>query len=290
MQYLFQLSRVYSGIQIISIHHIHAEKSWSFPNHRHTIMEFTYCLKGSSEQKVNGKRYILTKGDAIFIKSGVYHELKIQEDGEFFSFHFDIEIPTIYSIFQSVNEPFIFLQNTPFIGHWVETFLSDFGGDFAQLHHLPHTTVQYTVDQNLKMLQMHSSFVDFISTLAKHFYGQQEQQEKSVQASHLYIAHQVAFELNNTSQYNLQIGELAHKLNVHRSHITNCFKEVYGVTPKHYLLQLRTQKAKQYLLETNLTMEEIADQLTLSSAAHFTKFFINQTGVSPSQFRAKRGG
>ncbi|TDF93445.1 AraC family transcriptional regulator [Paenibacillus piri] len=288
MQYLFQLSRVYNAVHLISIQHSSAEQGWEFPNHRHTILEFKYCIKGRIEHKINGKTYITNQGDSVIMKAGVYHQMKVLEDCEFFGFHFDMEMPTVYSIFQSIPDPFIPANLGGFIKQWVNQFMSDFGSDFSQLHHLPQTTVHYSVENNLKILKMHSSFVEFISSLAKFYYEPSQVLDDVVHSSHLYIAHQTAFELNNTEQYDLQIGEIALKLNVHRSHITNCFKEVYGVTPKQYLLQLRTQKAKQYLLETNLTVEDIADKLSFSSTAHFTKFFAKQTGSSPSHYRAKR--
>jgi len=197
-------------------------------------------------------------------------------------------MPSIYSIFQSIAVPVVPLEMKGYITNWLNRFLEDFGDDFEQLHHLPNTPVHSSVENNLKSLKMHSSFVEFLCTLGHYYYENSHKLDDIISPSHKKIAHQVAYELNNTDQYNLQIGDIAQKLNMHRTHITNCFKEVYNVTPKQYLMQLRTQKAKQLLTETDQPIEEIAERLMFSSPAHFTKYFIQQTGSSPSHFRSKK--
>ncbi|GGD76981.1 AraC family transcriptional regulator [Paenibacillus nasutitermitis] len=288
MQYFFQLSRVYNAIHLISIYYSSAERNWSFPNHRHTIFEFKHCLKGKVEIKIDGISHIITAGESVFMKAGAYHQLMMLEDSVYFGFHFDIEMPSIYSIFQSIPHPIIDEGLRAYVSEWLQQFLSHYGEDFEQLHHLPNTPVNTSVTSTLKALKMHSSFVEFLYTLAEFYHARSQETKDVIPPSHKKIAHQVAFELNNTDRYNLQIGEIAKKLNLHRAHITNCFKEVYGMTPKQYLMQLRTQKAKQWLTETDQTVEEIADSLMFSSPAHFTKYFIQQTGSSPSHYRAKK--
>lgn len=288
MQYLFQLSRVYNAIHLISIYYSSAEQNWSFPNHRHTIFEFKHCVKGKLEIKIDGITYIMNEGDSVIMKAGVYHQMEMLEDSVYFGFHFDIEMASIYSIFQSITDPIVPLEMKSSIVDWLNKFLADFGNDFEHLHHLPNMPVHSTVENNLKSLKMHSSFVEFLYTLAMFYYEHSQQLDDVIPPSHKKIAHQVAYELNNTDQYNLQVGDIAQKLNMHRTHITNCFKEVYGITPKQYLMQLRTQKARQLLIETEQTIEEIADTLMFSSPAHFTKYFIQQAGNSPSQFRSKK--
>ena len=288
MQYLFQLSRIYNAIHLISIYHSSAEKNWSFPNHRHTLFEFKHCIEGSIEMKIDGITQVLTKGDSVIIRAGAYHQMVMQEDSIYFGFHFDIEMPSIYSVFQSIKDPLIPFEMKIFILDWLERFLADFGNDFADLHHLPNSPAVSTVQNNLKTLKMHSHFAEFLYTLGHYYYENSPNIDVAISPSHKKIAHQVAYELNNTDQYNLQVGDIAQKLNIHRTHITNCFKEVYNITPKQYLMQLRTLKAKQLLIETEQTIEEIAEKLMFSSPAHFTKYFIQQTGSSPSHFRAKK--
>ncbi|WP_438348654.1 AraC family transcriptional regulator [Paenibacillus sp. FA6] len=289
MQYLFQLSRVYNAIHLISINYSSAEKNWSFPNHRHTIFEFKHCIKGKIEIKIDGITYIMTDGDSVVMKAGVYHQMEMLEDSVYFGFHFDIEMPSIYSVFESITDPIVPSEMKGFIVDWLNQFLAAFGNDFKQLHHLPNTRIQSSVENSLKSLKMHSSFVEFLCAFGSYYYEHSQKLDDIISPSHKKIAHQVAYELNNTDQYNLQVGDIAKKLNMHRTHITNCFKEVYSITPKQYLMQLRAQKAKQLLIETEQTIEEIADQLMFSSPAHFTKYFIQQTGSSPSHFRGKKG-
>jgi AraC-like DNA-binding protein len=41
---------------------------------------------------------------------------------------------------------------------------------------------------------------------------------------------------------------------------------------------------------TNAPIHEIAYDLSFSDPSHFTRFFRKQTGITPQEFRARRGG
>ncbi|WP_199616107.1 helix-turn-helix transcriptional regulator [Paenibacillus alkalitolerans] len=86
-------------------------------------------------------------------------------------------------------------------------------------------------------------------------------------------------------QSKLQISDIAKKLNVHRAYISHCFKEVYGVSPKYYALQVRIKKAKELLQRSDLPVSSIAAQLSFSSTGYFCRFFRNHVGFSPHQYR-----
>lgn len=55
---------------------------------------------------------------------------------------------------------------------------------------------------------------------------------------------------------------------------------------EHLANQLSLE-AKRYILHTDLSMNEIADQLAFNDASYFTKFFKKQTGLTPPQFRGQ---
>jgi AraC family transcriptional regulator len=48
---------------------------------------------------------------------------------------------------------------------------------------------------------------------------------------------------------------------------------------------LRTEKVKELILQTNLTLKEIAYNLHYSSVSHLSKQFKKVTGLSPSHFK-----
>ena len=62
-----------------------------------------------------------------------------------------------------------------------------------------------------------------------------------------------------------------------------------GTSPSRYLTDLRMQKAKKLLLDSQLSIKEIAARVGYPDPFHFSKSFKNAVGMSPAQFRDQRG-
>lgn len=63
-----------------------------------------------------------------------------------------------------------------------------------------------------------------------------------------------------------------------------CQKE-FSISPMQYVIQLRINRAKVLLKETNWTLDAIAAQLGYASGLSFSKVFKQKEGVSPSYYR-----
>lgn len=72
------------------------------------------------------------------------------------------------------------------------------------------------------------------------------------------------------------------------SQTIRCFRSTYGLTPYEYLNRRRISTAKLLLLNSNLSIEEIAVQTGFSDRNYFSKYFKKKVGKSPSQFRKQR--
>ena len=67
--------------------------------------------------------------------------------------------------------------------------------------------------------------------------------------------------------------------------MADIFKQEYGVTPKEYADALRLQVSKRMLTETHEKVIEVAYQVGFSSLATFNRFFKQQTGQTPTEYR-----
>ena len=67
--------------------------------------------------------------------------------------------------------------------------------------------------------------------------------------------------------------------------ITDIFKGEYGVTPKEYADSLRLCAAKEMLVTTQEKVIDVAYRAGFSSLAAFNRFFKQQTGQTPTQYR-----
>lgn len=69
------------------------------------------------------------------------------------------------------------------------------------------------------------------------------------------------------------------------SMLSKLFAEAYGTSIAKYCIAQKVERAKELLLEGELTVGEIADKLHYSSTAHLSQQFRMVTGLSPSQFK-----
>ena len=67
--------------------------------------------------------------------------------------------------------------------------------------------------------------------------------------------------------------------------LRHSFKNAFGCSPREMLFRLRIQQAKNLLLETPLSVKEIADRVGYQRQHEFARAFKLEVGVSPSEWR-----
>lgn len=80
---------------------------------------------------------------------------------------------------------------------------------------------------------------------------------------------------------------LEKQFHLHRNHLANITKYVYGKTPQELLFEIRIEGSKQLLLRSDMAIKEISDRLGFSSEIYFSNRFRKAVGLSPQQFRKK---
>ncbi|MFZ6024011.1 MAG: helix-turn-helix domain-containing protein [Bacteroidota bacterium] len=69
------------------------------------------------------------------------------------------------------------------------------------------------------------------------------------------------------------------------SHISRIFSQLEGITIEKYLLLLRMERAKELLIQTELSATEISDRLGYSSPQSFITQFKKEIGKTPGEYR-----
>jgi AraC-like DNA-binding protein len=88
----------------------------------------------------------------------------------------------------------------------------------------------------------------------------------------------------------LTLQDLAGRSGYSVSHFTTLFRSKTGYTPVDYFINLKLQRACQYLDMTDLRVKEIADQLGYTDPYYFSRLFRNHIGISPGQYRKNKKG
>ncbi|MCF7838421.1 MAG: helix-turn-helix domain-containing protein [Candidatus Marinimicrobia bacterium] len=88
--------------------------------------------------------------------------------------------------------------------------------------------------------------------------------------------------------WTLTQGAMARRVHVSVAHFSRLFKRVVGSTYSDYLTGLRMRAAENLLHQTQLGVNEIAQQLGYSRHSYFTRRFRALTHMSPSDYRHNR--
>jgi two-component system, response regulator YesN len=91
-------------------------------------------------------------------------------------------------------------------------------------------------------------------------------------------------------QSDIRVEELAERFYFSKEYLTRLFRNQYGCAIYEYVLQLRMNNAREYLLDSGLTIQEIAEKMGYSSANYFGKAFKRRYGQTPSEFRDHANG
>jgi AraC-like DNA-binding protein len=79
--------------------------------------------------------------------------------------------------------------------------------------------------------------------------------------------------------------ELAQALNISYSWFRKMFRKYTGLAPAQYQHQLKMQKAREWLANTDKPVKEIAYILNFDSPNYFNNSFKQSTGITPARFR-----
>ncbi|HLQ85337.1 MAG TPA: GlxA family transcriptional regulator [Salinisphaeraceae bacterium] len=86
----------------------------------------------------------------------------------------------------------------------------------------------------------------------------------------------------------LALDELAFHVDISRRQLERLFRKYLNCPPSRYYLELRLQRARQFLLQTDMPIIDIALACGFSSPPHFSKSYRDFFGRSPSAARRRQ--
>ena len=98
------------------------------------------------------------------------------------------------------------------------------------------------------------------------------------------IHNSVKFIEANYFRQELYTPMLAEISGIGETYYRNIFLAVFNMPPAHYIQLYRVEKAKELLLNSSATIEEIAVAVGFANASYFCKVFKSLTDMTPSEF------
>jgi two-component system response regulator YesN len=83
----------------------------------------------------------------------------------------------------------------------------------------------------------------------------------------------------------ITLKSMAEHVSLDEHYLSGLFSKKMGCTLIHYLHKVRIDQARFYLLQSTLTVGEIAERVGFANIAYFVKIFKRWTELTPSEFR-----
>jgi AraC-like DNA-binding protein len=97
--------------------------------------------------------------------------------------------------------------------------------------------------------------------------------------------HPAKDKLAKNFRYHITINELAKELGLNRTKLQYAFKNLYGLSIAEFRVQLRMEKAKELLEQTDKSIKEIARFTGYKNISSFSVAFKKTYKQSPSKWR-----
>ncbi len=104
-------------------------------------------------------------------------------------------------------------------------------------------------------------------------------QDDSVNEALVYIHRHIA--------NNLQVGDVVEASGLSRRRLQEKFYTTLGRSIHDEIKRIRIEQLEKALLETNLSVQQIARKFGFKENHHISRFFKTQKGMSPTEFRER---
>jgi len=85
----------------------------------------------------------------------------------------------------------------------------------------------------------------------------------------------------------IKITDVADYIGINRTYLTSIFKAKMHMSPQEYLMQVRMDKSRELLLNTDVPIYVVAQEVGYTDQLAFSKIFKKKYGLSPDQYRKK---
>lgn len=221
-----------------------------------------YTISGNAKLIYRGKEYRLSKKTLILIDNmeHLYYENTNNEPWRFRRIIFNGQSARLFC--RLINN-----DNISFIDYNENKFY-DYFADSAK--NLEKNTEASVITNSLNIHQILAECVDLVNNQKRN------------------VTHNINSVLEFiSSNYNKQITteQLAAISNLSRFHFIKIFKKEIGLPPYEYICKYRITQAKHLLLNTDMSVSEIAEEVGINDSSSFIRQFKARVGCTPYKFR-----
>jgi AraC-like DNA-binding protein/mannose-6-phosphate isomerase-like protein (cupin superfamily) len=256
----------------------------SVPWHWHEEIEILVVTGGKLVINVGNEKYIIKKGNGIFINSESLHSV----------FKYKSEIGELKSI---VFHPRLVGGNSDSI--YYSKYLVPILKDLSLNHMLIETSIEWQREIIDSVLKIHSICTEansgyefevrnIVSSLMFNIFSHKTSNSQIPSQKSIRDAKRSKIMLNFISNHysdNISVKEIAHSSNISESEALRCFKNTIGTTPMQYVINYRLQRASELLIYSSLKIIDISLDCGFGESSYFSKKFKEKYQTSPERYR-----
>ena len=106
---------------------------------------------------------------------------------------------------------------------------------------------------------------------------------------HADVIFKITAYVKNNYMKKITLDDIADNVYLSRTYISRIFREEMKVTLTKYINKIRIDKSKQLLLDSSLTLADVANLTGFDDQSYYSKTFRSITGMSPGRYREKHG-
>lgn len=263
--------------------------SETFDYHSHQEYEIYFFHAGMCRYLIHNQIYDLEPGDILLMDGMTLHKPNVNPDSEYIRsiIHFsplwikgllkDLDSVSLLNAFENRHHCLIRTKENR---ESVE--IAGFIRRLSDVINLPEKS-NVRKEAELKIL-----LVQILMMLQKIIKPETvvSSSEKPEKAEHV---ENIVTYIQSNYMHKLNLDKIANALNLSKSYMSHLFKEMTGFTIMEYVMDYRLTQVK-YLLEVepSTPLKDIARKSGFESAAHFSRYFRNQMGMTASDYRRFR--
>ena len=251
------------------------------PEHTHGYVEIVYTFKGRALHRVDGKPYILRRGDLLFINYGSTHSVTPHPRAQYADIMLKPEF--LDGSLKGTENVFSLLELKGFkdFSDTVERekrFIHFEGDDRKRTEALIEMTVAEQKNERSGTELVKRSALNILLNLI--FRNMMEN------SSPVFAVNEDLLDyIRKNCREKLTAANLAGKCYYSEEHFSRSFKKYAGKTFTEYLTECRVELAKELLRNTDKSVEHIIGECGFSGRTRFFKSFSERTGMTPLKYR-----
>lgn len=224
-----------------------------------SVASLEYIVDGVGTLEINGKTYHPKKGDVFLLTEHSKHKYFSQNENGWHKYFISFYGPMVDNLIENyIPDNTYLFKNCYLEKNFERIFDIAFSGD--------------------EVSKIHSQLCVEVFKLFNFIYDRRMYENED-------LADKIKHNIENhiTDEFNLE--KLCRDMNYSKNHLINIFSSKFNITPYQYYKECKIKIAKDYLVNTKMTVGEISNALSFTDQQYFSYSFKKETGYSPKKYK-----